>query len=58
MITDISTIIRSDKYLPDTAKQIHIRESLGYTKEIKYIHLPDILNAQTNKRHNFCKMAY
>ena len=49
MITDISTIIRSDKYLPDTAKQIYIRESLGYTKEIKYIHLPDILNAQTNK---------
>ena len=49
MITDISTIIRSDKYLPDTAKQIYIRESLGYTKEIKYIHLPNILNAQTNK---------
>ena len=49
MITDISTIIRSDKYLPDTAKQIYIRESLGYTKEIKYIHLADILNAQTNK---------
>ena len=49
MITDISTIIRSDKYLADTAKQIFIRESLGYTKEIKYVHLPNILNAQTNK---------
>ncbi len=49
MITDISTIIRSDKYLPNTTKQIFVRESLGYTKEIKYVHLPNILNAQTNK---------
>jgi glutamyl-tRNA synthetase len=44
MITDISTIIRSDEHISDTAKQIFIRESLGYTKEIKYIHLPIILD--------------
>ncbi len=44
MITDVSTVIRSDEHISDTAKQIFIRESLGYTKEIKYIHLPTILD--------------
>lgn len=49
MIMDISMIIRNDKYLANTAKQIHIRNSLSYTKEIKYVHLPSILNGLTNK---------
>lgn len=49
MIMDISIIIREENHISDTPKQIHIRESLGYTKEIKYIHLPIILNAQTDK---------
>ena len=40
MIMDISTVIRCENHLFDTPKQIHIRNSLGYTKEIKYIHLP------------------
>ena len=52
MITDISTIIRSDEHISDTAKQIFIRESLGYTKEIKYIHLPIILDNATGKEIN------
>lgn len=47
MITDISTVIRSSEYVSDTAKQIFIRESLGYTKEIRYIHLPTILDIVT-----------
>ncbi|MDD2887509.1 MAG: glutamate--tRNA ligase [Aliarcobacter sp.] len=45
MIMDISTVIRDEKYLFDTPKQIHIRNTLGYTKEIKYLHLPVIENA-------------
>ena len=49
MITDVSTVIRSDEHISDTAKQIFIRESLGYTKEIKYVHLPIILDALTAK---------
>ena len=49
MITDISTIIRGNEHISDTAKQIFIRESLGYTKEIKYIHLSTILNALNNE---------
>jgi glutamyl-tRNA synthetase len=44
MLMDISFIIRSDDYIKNTAKQIHIRNSLGYTKEIKYAHLSKISN--------------
>lgn len=44
MILNISSIIRSEDYLSDTAKQIHIRKQLGYDKEINYIHIPNINN--------------
>lgn len=44
MILDISNIIRDEKYLNDTAKQIHIRKSLGYDKEISYTHIPALSN--------------
>lgn len=44
MLMDISFIIRSEKYIENTAKQIHIRNSLAYTKEIKYAHLAKISN--------------
>ncbi|WP_066346268.1 glutamate--tRNA ligase [Aliarcobacter cryaerophilus] len=50
MLMDISMIIRGEDHVSNTPKQIHIRESLGYTKEIKYVHLPIILNAQTGKK--------
>ncbi len=49
MIMDISIIIRSEDHVSNTPKQIHIRESLGYTKEIKYVHLPVILDALTGE---------
>ena len=49
MIMDISLVIREENHLSNTPKQIHIRESLGYTKEIKYVHLPIILNTLTNE---------
>ena len=47
MIMDISMVIRNENHILNTAKQIHIRNSLGYTKEIKYVHLPIISN-ETN----------
>ena len=50
MLMDISMVIRGEDHVSNTPKQIHIRESLGYTKEIKYVHLPIILNAQTGKK--------
>ena len=49
MIMDISLVIREEVHVSDTPKQIHIRESLGYTKEIKYVHLPIILNPLTGE---------
>ena len=46
MLYDISVVIRSEENLLNTPKQIHVRESLGYGKEIKYIHLPEILKEE------------
>ena len=50
MLFDISTVVRGEDHLTNTPKQIHIRESLGYTKKIKYAHLPMILNMETGKK--------
>jgi glutamyl-tRNA synthetase len=50
MIMDISIVIRDEDHISNTPKQIHIRNLLGYTKEIKYVHLPTILNAKTGKK--------
>ncbi|MDD2897008.1 MAG: glutamate--tRNA ligase [Aliarcobacter sp.] len=50
MIMDISIVIRSEDHLSDTPKQIHVRNSLGYRKEIKYVHLPVIINAISGEK--------
>ena len=50
MIMDISTVIRGESNISNTPKQIHIRNSLGYTKEINYVHLPSIQNIKTGKK--------
>ena len=44
MLSNISTVIRSEEHITNTAKQIHIRSLLGYDKQINYIHLPFISN--------------
>ncbi len=49
MIYDITLVIRGEDHLSNTPKQIHIRKSLGYDKEIKYAHLPIILNEEGKK---------
>ena len=49
MIYDISLIIRGEDHLSNTPKQIAIRDALGYEKEIKYAHLPIILNNEGKK---------
>lgn len=46
MLMDISTVIRDEKNLADTARQIHIRKALGYDKEINYIHLSSLENEE------------
>ena len=50
MICNITTVIRGENHLFNTPKQIHIRNSLGYDKEINYVHLPVILNLNTGKK--------
>jgi len=45
MILDISTVIRDEKHISNTANQIFIRKSLGYDKEINYAHLSSITNS-------------
>ena len=49
MLYDITLVIRGEDHLSNTPKQIHIRNSLGYEKEIKYAHLPIILNEAGKK---------
>jgi len=49
MLYDITLVIRGEDHLSNTPKQIHIRNSLGYNKEIKYAHLPIILNVECKK---------
>jgi len=49
MLLDISTVIRGEDHLSNTPKQIAIRDALGYDREIKYAHLPIILNEEGKK---------
>jgi len=42
MLSDVSAIVSLKKHLNDTAKQIHVRNALGYEKEIEYTYLPTI----------------
>lgn len=49
MLMDISIIIRNVDYANNTPKQIHIKNSLGYTAQTKYVHLPTILNESSKK---------
>lgn len=44
MLSNISTVLRREKFLLDTPKQIHVRSRLNYDKEIDYIHIPDVLS--------------
>jgi len=49
MLYDISLVIRGEDHLSNTPKQISVRNALGYDKEIKYAHLPIILNEEGKK---------
>ena len=49
MMHDISTVIREEEHLSNTPKQIGIHRYFGYEKEIRYAHLPAILNETGRK---------
>jgi glutamyl-tRNA synthetase len=42
MLSGITMVIRENNHLLDTAKQIHIKEQLGFDAEIQYAHVPII----------------
>ena len=44
MLNSISLIIRNKEHLEITAKEIHIKSSLGYKDETQYLHIPIISN--------------
>lgn len=46
MLLDVSTVIRDEQFLADSARQIHIRKALGYDKEINYTHIKALSNAE------------
>lgn len=50
MLFNTSTIIRKENNILNTPKQIHIRESLGYTETIKYYHIPQITFNKEDKK--------
>ena len=49
MMQGVSFVIRGEDHVSNTPKQNWIRENLGYDGEIKYAHLPIILNSQGKK---------
>jgi len=49
MLYNITYIIRGEDHLSNTPKQIHIQHSLGYTTQMRYAHLPIILNDEGKK---------
>jgi len=46
MMSDITMVIRDEKYLLNTEPQVAIKKLLGYEKETEYIHLPPLLNSE------------
>jgi glutamyl-tRNA synthetase len=47
MLSDISLIIRDDKYRTNTPKQEHVRRSLAYDKTIEYAHVQTLSKADS-----------
>lgn len=50
MIQGIKYIIREEAHISNTPKQELVRKSLGFNEEIKYAHLPSILNDSDAKK--------
>jgi len=49
MMQGVSFVIRGEDHVSNTPKQNWIRQNLGYDGEIKYAHLPIILNSEGKK---------
>jgi len=52
MLSGITTIICEDEQRVNTAKQIHIKQQLGYEQETEYAHLPMLLHETVEQDSN------
>lgn len=48
MIGNVTTIIRSQKHITNTARQKHIKNALGYEDNTTYAHLPTLLDKEAH----------
>jgi glutamyl-tRNA synthetase len=58
MLNDISVVVCDKKHISSTPKQVHIRNQLGYEKEIKYAHIPPIINEESISVKSLLKEGY
>jgi len=49
MLQGVKCIIREENHISNTPKQELVRKSLGFHEEIKYVHLPIILNQNSDE---------
>jgi glutamyl-tRNA synthetase len=49
MLSSISTVIKKETQLQNTAREKHIKTQLGYTEETSYAHLPMLIDAPSMK---------
>ena len=49
MLADVSFIVRGEDHVSNTPKQMLIHQGIGYTKRLKYAHLPILLNDEGKK---------
>jgi len=52
MLSSVNFIIEGNDRFDETAKQIHIKQMLGYAEETQFAHLPAILNSKGKKLDN------
>jgi len=58
MLSGISMVIQEDDKCTETAKQIHIKEQLGFDAEISYAHIPVILSTSGNAMSEHDDVSY
>jgi len=58
MLSDISTVVCDESWRQENQKQAYIRSALGYNKEIEYIYIPTLLDAENVTVQSLLKEGY
>lgn len=56
MMSDIDFILREEKHLENTAKQIHIKNLLGYENTTQYAHMANIIEASNPAEKSYLSL--